>query len=105
MNSNANLGVSQLKQALKIGQQIEKLQAKLKHILGGDISAAHPGGRRKMSAAARKKIAAAQKARWAKPSGKPVKPKRTMSAAARAKIAAAAKRRWKAAKAAGKTTL
>jgi hypothetical protein len=103
MNSNANPGVIQLKQALKVSQQIEKLQTKLKRILGGDISLSHSGGRRTMSAATRKKIAAAQKARWAKLSGKPAK--RTMSAVARAKIALAAKRRWKEAKAAGKTKL
>jgi hypothetical protein len=105
MNSIANLGVIQLKQALKIGQQIEKLQTKLKQILGGDISAPHSRGRRKMSVAGRRKIAAAQRARWAKQKGKPAKQKRTMSAAGRAKIALAAKRRWKAAKAAGKTKL
>ena len=105
MNSNANLGVSQLKQALKIGQRIEALQSKMKQILGGDLFTPQTGGRKKMSAAARKKIAAAQKARWAKLSGKPAKRKRTMSAAARAKIALAAKRRWKEAKAAGKTKL
>jgi hypothetical protein len=58
-----------------------------------------PLGKRKgMSAAARKKISLAQKARWAKQSttGKTltIKPKRTMSASARKRIAAAQRARW-----------
>jgi len=51
------------------------------------------GKRRKMSAAARAKIGAAQRARWAKQKAKPAK-KRTMSAAARKAIGAAQKARW-----------
>ena len=49
-----------------------------------------------MSAAARRKISAAAKARWAKvhAAAKPAKKKRIMSAAGRAKISAAAKARW-----------
>lgn len=49
-----------------------------------------------MSAAARRKIAAAARARWAKvrAGAKPARKKRKMSAAARAKIAAAARARW-----------
>jgi len=63
-----------------------------------------------MSASTRAKIAAAQKARWAKVNGgkrgRPAKTgKRSMSVAARAKIAAAAKARWAKAKAAGKKSL
>ena len=55
--------------------------------------------RRKMSAAAREKIAAAQRARWAKRASSAdkvvaPKPKRTMSAAARRKIAAFQRARW-----------
>jgi hypothetical protein len=51
---------------------------------------------RTMSAAGRKKIAAAQRARWAKVKGRSevVTPKRTMSAKSREKIAAAQRRRW-----------
>jgi hypothetical protein len=61
-----------------------------------------------MSAAARAKISAAAKARWAKVKGdKPAVPapkakRRKMSAAARAKISAAAKARWARVKAAQK---
>jgi hypothetical protein len=52
--------------------------------------------RRKMSAASRKKIAAAQRARWEKVRGKAkaATPKRKMSAKSRAKIAAAQRARW-----------
>lgn len=56
------------------------------------------GKRKEMSAAARKKISLAQKARWAKAgansSASSVKPKRTMSASARRRIAAAQRARW-----------
>jgi hypothetical protein len=51
---------------------------------------------RTMSIAGRKRIAAAQRARWAKVKGKTavITPKRTMSASSRRKIAAAQRRRW-----------
>ena len=51
---------------------------------------------RTMSAAGRKRIAAAQRARWAKVRGraKVATPKRTMSASSRRKIAAAQRARW-----------
>jgi hypothetical protein len=53
-------------------------------------------GKRQISAAGRKRIAAAQRARWAKARGtaKVATPKRTMSAASRRKIAAAQRARW-----------
>lgn len=54
--------------------------------------------RKTMSAAARKKISLAQKARWAKRLGTgqtpTMKPARTLSASARRKIAAAQRARW-----------
>ena len=54
--------------------------------------------RRKLSAKGRARIAAAQRARWARVNGLKVipiaKPKRTMSASARRKIAAAQRARW-----------
>jgi hypothetical protein len=56
------------------------------------------GTRRTMSAAGRARIAAAQRARWAKVKGQKVVSiigrRRTMSAAARKRIAAAQKARW-----------
>jgi len=65
----------------------------------------------KLSAAARRRIAAAQKARWARLRGNaeaptkvvPIKKKRTLSAAARRRIAAAQKARWARLKAGKKT--
>jgi len=110
MNTIKNLTVDQLKQALAIREQIESLEADLNQILGGEIPIPHATkGKRKMSAAARAKIGAAQLARWAKAKGvkveKSAKPRRKMSAAARAAISAAAKARWKKAKAAGKMRL
>jgi len=70
-------------------------------------------GSRKLSAAARTRIAAAQKARWAKyrqgaaassqSNAVPTRGKRTLSAAARRKIAAAQRARWAKLKAARKT--
>jgi hypothetical protein len=65
------------------------------------VTAVKATGKRTFSAAARRKMAAAQKARWAKarsgrPSAKPQSTKRTrvMSISARRKIAAAQKARW-----------
>jgi len=54
------------------------------------------GQRRTLSAAARRKISLAQKARWAKQKarGASGKPKRTISAASRRRMAAAQRRRW-----------
>jgi hypothetical protein len=58
------------------------------------------GQRRTLSAAARRKISLAQKARWEKKkaSGPSGKPKRTISAASRRRMAAAQKARWAKAK-------
>jgi hypothetical protein len=114
MNSIANLSVQQLRKAAALKEKIQSLEKELGRILGSPTKpVAHvaPKKRRKMSAAARAKIGAAQKARWAKVNGrksatKPVKKaKRKMSAAARAKISAVAKKRWAKAKAAGKKRL
>jgi hypothetical protein len=114
MNSIVNLSVKQLRRAANIKGKIQSLENTLNHILGSPektVAAVAPRRKRKMSAAGRAKIAAAQKARWAKVKGrksvaKPVKKARhRMSAAARAKIAAAARTRWKTAKAQGKNSL
>ena len=50
--------------------------------------------RHTMSAAARRKISLAQKARWAKAKSHASKPKRTISAAGKKRIAAAQRARW-----------
>ena len=54
------------------------------------------GSSRSMSAAGRRRISLAQKARWAKQkvNGNAPKPKRTISAAGRRRIAAAQRARW-----------
>jgi hypothetical protein len=110
MNTITDLTVDQLKRAVLLREKIDSLERELGQLLGGSEGATPtPKGRRKMSAASRALIAAAQKARWAKTRGKKTdkagKPKRKMSASARAAISAAAKERWKKAKAAGKTKL
>jgi hypothetical protein len=113
-NSLSNVSVHQLKQAITIRERIEALEAELGQLLGGSDGAATPtsNGRRKrrgMSAAGRARIAAAQKARWAKIKGNAAveapRRRRKISAAARARISAAAKARWKKAKAAGRSRL
>jgi hypothetical protein len=67
MSNISDISVKQLKRAIVIRERVARLQAELSSILGtsaGSIS----GGvkrRRKMSPAAREKIAAAQRRRWA----------------------------------------
>lgn len=103
MKSISSLSAEQLRRAAAIKEQIDTLESELGKILGG---AAESGtGKRVMSASARARIAAAQKARWAKVRGEGGAARRKMSAAARAKIAAAAKARWAKAKAAGRKSL
>ena len=93
---------------------MEKLEAKLASISGDDASPAAPVGRRrrrKMSAAAKARIGAAQRKRWAKVKGRKaaskntVKKKRKVSAATKSRLAAIAKARWARVKAAGKSAL
>jgi hypothetical protein len=68
-NEILNLSVAKLKRMAALKAQIERLQSRLES-LAGNISAAPAGKpvrkRRKMSAAARRKISLAAKARWAK---------------------------------------
>jgi hypothetical protein len=93
MNDLTSLTPVQLKRAAALKEQIAKLEKELAAIFGASlVSSPKPS---KMSAAGRAKVAAAQKARWAKVKGskkveteKP-KTKRTLSPAARAKIVAA----------------
>jgi len=106
-----DLTVNQLKRAAAIKQQIEDLNRELGSILGEPAkSAAGPKNQRRMSAAVRKKIAAAQKARWAKVQGakrstlsakRAPKAKSKMSPATRARLSAKLKAYW-AAKKSGK---
>jgi len=69
IKSLLSLSVAQLKRMAKLKGQIERLQSKLESLVGNGApeSGRKPGRkRRKMSAAARRKISLAQKARWAK---------------------------------------
>ena len=93
---------AKLQRIIAMKRQIERLETRLEKLINraapGDVE---PGTKRRrtMSAAARKKISQAAKARWAKvrartPATGVVKQKRTMSAAARKKISQAATARW-----------
>ena len=94
----ANLSgiVKQLKKERDIVErQLSALNAALTAFVGAYTGSAKP----RMSAAGRRRISLAQKARWAKHAkangqARSTKPKRTMSAAARRKIAAAQRARW-----------
>jgi len=106
--------LTQLKEAVAIAEQIEKLQTELAGLIGGSASVvsvlravstpAAKAGKRTMSPEARERIAAAQRARWAKskqssalaakPVAKTASGKRFVSAESRAKMAAAQRARW-----------
>jgi hypothetical protein len=119
MTNLQNLTVEQLRRVVAIKVKIERLEAKLAKVGGGrgpgrpraDAAAPVVRRRRKMSAAAKARIAAAQRARWAKVKGREaapatvVKKKRKVDAATKAKLAAIARARWARVKAAGKSAL
>jgi hypothetical protein len=86
-------------------RRIDSQIAELRQLLNGDRAEAAAGSdssvpKRKISAAARRRMAAAQKARWAKvraasaPTAKPATRRRKLSAAGRKAISEAAKKRW-----------
>jgi hypothetical protein len=123
MNSNPlmQLSLEQLKQAIVIRERIESLEAKLGALLGGTPqTGATPLSLKKqakgLSASGRTRIAAAQKARWARTKlatkltavASPARPKvktKTMSPEARARIASSQKARWAKLKAAKKASV
>jgi hypothetical protein len=107
-----DLTINQLKRAAAIKEQIEALNKELRGILGAPANTRPaPKKKRTMSAAAKKQLAAARKARWASlrranPATQPAKPaakakKKTVSRATKAKLSAKLKAFW-AAKKAGK---
>ena len=109
-----DLSPRQLRRAADIKERIDSLRDELARLLGTPAQTgdgAIPRKKRRMSRAARAKIRAAQRARWAeiKAAGKAAGPtrrrKRKMSAAAKAKLSAIAKARWRKARAKGKTSL
>jgi hypothetical protein len=107
----SDLTISRLKRAAAIKERIEALNKELRRILGTPAkSGAAPKKKRTMSASVKRKIAAAQKTRWAnlrraKPATRSVKPaaksKKKVSSATKAKLSAKLKAFW-AAKKAGK---
>jgi len=85
---NMNAVVQQLKKERgHVQQQLKRIDEALA-ALGGSSN----GASRTMSAAARRRISMAQKARWAQQ--RTAKPTRTISAAGRRRIAAAQRARW-----------
>jgi peptidoglycan hydrolase CwlO-like protein len=105
MSSIINLSVQQLRQAAALKEKIQSMEKELGKLLGSVVAAvASPAPKQKkftMSAAAKAKISAAAKARWAKIKGKtaaaapaPKKAKGKMSAATKAKLSAKLKAIW-----------
>ena len=107
-----DLTPGQLKRAAAIKEQLDRLNKELRNILGGSaIPASAAPKERTRSAAAKKRIAATQRARWAKlrraksatsstrPAAKAKK--KPIGSAARAKLSAKLKAYW-AAKKSGK---
>lgn len=117
----ASLTTTQLRHAADLKEKIEALTKELSALLGvsAPVTVKMSKKKRGMSAAGRAKVAAGQKARWAKVvaerdlkqtsrDNKKIrhqKPKRKMSAVAKAKISAAAKARWAKIKATAKKSL
>ena len=82
--------VQQLKRERERAQQeVQRIDGALAAL--GNLSSYGSSRQRTMSAAARRRISLAQKARWAK---QKARPKRTISAAGRRRIAAAQRARW-----------
>ena len=103
-----DLRPEQLKRAASIKERIDGLNKQLRDILGVPaVSRVAPTSNRTMSPSVKKKIAATQKARWAKVKGaaapaKAAKKKGGISAEGRAKLAAMMKARWAARRKAAK---
>jgi hypothetical protein len=96
-----DISLNSLEEALSIRRQMDTLEKRLSTLLGGSPSTAaltHKGKRR-MSAQARTKIAAAMRARWAKRKGrttvaKTAKKKGGLTAAGRKRLSQLMKARW-----------
>ena len=95
---NMSKVVKQLsKERTRLTDELHRVTAALTAFGKVYLSGSNPNGaaktKRTISVAGRKRIAAAQRARWAKQK-QAQKPKRTMSPSARRKIAAAQRKRW-----------
>jgi hypothetical protein len=89
--------LAQLKAARdKAAFELGRLEAAVSALSGFGSKPTKTGKRRTMSAAVRRKISLAQRARWAKQNNTPVlvRPKRHVSAASRRRMAAGQKARW-----------
>jgi hypothetical protein len=75
-------------------ETLNQLISGIESLNGGRNSRNASQTTRFVSAASRRKMAQAQKARWARVNGDALKPKRTISAAGRKRIAAAQRARW-----------
>src|SRR4051794_29414146 len=116
-SSIKNVSAQQLRRAADIKERIESLQTEFNQILGSPVATfpsandANQPQKRTMSAAARARIAAGARARWARlkgtgdSNGASQPYGRTRSAAVKARLSAIAKARWRKARAAGKTSL
>ena len=103
-NSLATVTAVQLRQASAIKEQIEALETELAAIFGAGPATVTPEaartGKRTMSAAGRARVAAAQRARWARQKGaapqavEAPKHKRQISPEGRQRMVAGAKARW-----------
>jgi phage protein D len=111
-----DLTTGQLHRIIAIKEQIETLQGQIDSLAVGGGEKPSPTAlqvskKRRMSAAARARIAAGARARWARVKGTRGKAKaakkadRRSSPTVRAKLAAAARARWAKVRAAGKTRL
>src|SRR5580765_5857678 len=106
-----DLRPEQLKRAASIKERIDGLNKQLRDILGVPaVSRVAPTSNRAMSPSVKKKIAATQRARWAKVrsskpttvSARPAAKKTIISTATRAKLSAKLKAYWAAKKKTGK---
>ena len=102
-----DLSTRNLEQALAIRRQIDALERRLRGLVGGTGSSAttvapRRGGKRRLSASARSKIAAAARARWARfraargaaKTKKRGKGKSGITAAGRRRLSQMMKARW-----------
>jgi hypothetical protein len=96
-----NLTANELKRAAATKERIERLNRELNAIFGERATSGAAPKKNRMSASVRRKIAAAQRARWASlrqaktaPSGERATKKKVMSPAARKKLSAKLKAYW-----------
>jgi hypothetical protein len=87
-----NITPTQLRKAANLQEKIQSLQKELGQLLGGSAQPIAAPKKRKVSAAGRARMRAAQKARWAKIKGKAPK-KRKLSAQGLANIRAGVAKR------------